>query len=81
MLKALAGTDWGQDQETDSKHLHGPPILAPLIKPSLWDSLQSLQNTDLRIAIGSYNMAAPNHLHRETKYLLLREHSIRISNQ
>ena len=90
VLKALAGTDWGQDQETiintykattRSVLEYGSPIWAPHIKPSLWEPLQSVQNTALRIATGSYNMAAPDHLHRETKVLPLREHSIMTSKQ
>lgn len=47
--KILAGSYWDQDQETMTNTYkaatleYGSPILAPVIKPSLWESLQSVQ--------------------------------------
>ena len=90
VLKALAGTEWGCDKETmtntyktigRSQLEYGAPIWSPLIKESLMDSLQTVQNNALRIATGSFKMAAMDHLHRETKVLPVKVHTQMITKQ
>ena len=90
VLKALAGTDWGQDTETITNTYkatcrsileYGSPIWSPDIKPTLWNTLQNVQNSALRVATGCHQMAAIEHLHRETKVLPLKEHGRMMTQQ
>ena len=59
VLKALAGTDWGQEKETITNTYkatcrsvleYGSPIWSLAIKPTLWNNLQNVQNAGLRVA-------------------------------
>ena len=90
ILKCLAGTDWGQDQETmvmtykaviRSILEYAAPIWDPIISDSGWAKLQTVQNQALRIATGCYINASQSHLHQETKVLPIREHSAMITKQ
>ncbi|KAF2359541.1 hypothetical protein FHG87_009713, partial [Trinorchestia longiramus] len=73
ILKALAGSSWGQQKETiiltykaliNSIVTYTAPIWFPNASPSSIAKLQTIQNTALRIASGSHKMASTSHLHR-----------------
>ena len=90
LLKAVAGTDWGQSKElliTTYKAIgrsileYAVPIWSPIISTTSWKRLQSVQNQALRVATGCLAMAPIEHLHRETKVLPLKEHGEMITNQ
>ena len=90
VLKALAGTDWGQSKEiiTNTYKAIGrsileydSPIWSPSIKETHWQRLQRVQNSAPRIATGCFTMASEEHIHRETKVLPLREHGKMITQQ
>ena len=83
ILKALAGTTWGQQKETlitTYKSLIRPlltyanPIWFPNSSPSAIQKLQVLQNSALRIATGCVRASAISHLHAETQVLPVRDH-------
>ena len=90
VLKALAGTSWGQDKETmlityksicRSILEYATPIWSPQISDTNWYKLQVIQNKALRIATGCYLKASPDHLHQECKILPVREHCEMITKQ
>jgi len=90
IIKSLAGTTWGQDQETliityksvcRSALEYAAPIWAPAISDTNWSKLQSIQNQALRVATGCLAMSGIDHLHQETKVLPLRIHSNMITKQ
>ena len=74
ILKALAGTSWGQDIETmkityksicRSILEYATPICSPSISDTNWEKLQVNQNKALRITTGYYHKTSPSHLHQE----------------
>ena len=78
ILKALAGTNWGQQKETlivtyraliRSIITYAAPIWYPNASASAIEKLQVLQNSALRVATGCHRMAPINHLHREALML------------
>jgi hypothetical protein len=90
ILKALAGTSWGQDKETivmtyksicRSTLEYASPIWTPSISDSNWGKLQRVQNSALRIATGCHNMAHWSHLHQECKVLPVRNHCEMVTKQ
>ena len=90
ILKNLAGTDWGQDKKTlvntyksigRSVLEYGCPIWSPIISPTHWQNLQTIQNQALRIATGCLKMSHQDHLHQETKVLPLQPHAQLITKQ
>ena len=90
ILKALAGTTWGQQSETiaityksivRSIFLHAAPIWYPNTSPSNIAKLQVIQNQALRIATGCVKMTPIGHLHTETKTLPVNDHLSLISTQ
>ena len=90
ILKALAGTAWGQEKEvinstykaiTRSVLEYAVPIWGPAISDTNWERLQAIQNQGLRVASGCFKMAAVDHLHQETKILPLRTHSEMLNKQ
>ncbi|KAH7714343.1 Protein H25P06.5 [Aphelenchoides avenae] len=75
ILRALAGTSWGQQKETllTTYKAVGRPILnyaAPVWTPLLSDTgfkrLQIAQNAALRTATGCLAMSSIDHLHQGT---------------
>ena len=83
ILKALAGVNWGQSKEVLLLTYRAliKPVLsyaAPIWYPNASDSaistLQSIQNSALRIATGSLRMASVPHLHQEAKALEVGPH-------
>ena len=78
VMKALAGTNWGQQKETlvlTFKALiwsvvsYAAPVWFPNISNHYIQKLQAVQNTNLRIATGSHKRASQDHLHSESKVL------------
>ena len=83
VLKALAGTSWGQDKETlsitykaliRSKMDFGAPVWVPNVKKTPLRRLQSIQNAGLRIVSGCIKMTSEEHLHTEAKMLSVSAH-------
>ena len=90
ILKALAGSSWGQDMETltitfksvvRSTLEYATPVWNPIISESRWEDLQRVQNQALRVATGCYLKSDIDHLHVETKVLPLRQHSTMLTKQ
>ena len=90
ILKALAGSSWGQDKETliitykaigRSVLEYGAPIWSPIISDSSWNRLQTVQNQALRTATGCLAMSSIPHLHRECKMLPVKEHCVLLTKQ
>ena len=78
VLKALAGTNWGDAKEDlllTYKALGGSiidyaaPIFSPNLKPTHVKKLQTMQNHCLRVVTGSHLAASMEHLHHETMTL------------
>ena len=83
ILKALAGSSWGQHKETltltfksiiRSLYTYAAPIWFPNSSPSSIAKLQRTQNTALRIASGSHQISSIPHLHQETKVIPVFDH-------
>ena len=76
ILKALAGTSWGQQKET---------LLMTYIHHQLcrtnYRKIKCTQNEALRIATGCHKMSSIDHLHTEAEMLKVREHSELLSAQ
>ena len=84
ILKALAGTTWGQQKETltltykaISRSIadYAIPIWAASTKKTGFDKRQTSQNTALRIATGCHKMPAVDHLHQEINVLPITNHA------
>ena len=90
ILKALAGTTWGQQKETmiitfksliRSIFTYASPIWFPNSSASSINKLQSIQNSALRIATGCVKMSNIDHLHTETQVLPVKDHLSLLSTQ
>ena len=90
MVKALAGTSWGQDKETllltykvlvKTKLDYAAPVWSPNAKPSSLKRLQTIQNSGLRVVTGSHKLASEDHLHAETKVLPVPDHLAMLNSQ
>ena len=90
VIKALAGSSWGQDKETmlityksliRSNLDYAAPIWSPNVKPTPLDRLQCIQNASLRVVTGCHKMASEAHLHAETYMLPVSDHLRMISAQ
>ena len=78
VLKALAGTNWGQQKETlpitykalgRSIANYAAPVWSTNASESNIGKIQHAQNEALRIITGSHTMSSIHHLHIETKML------------
>ena len=83
VLKALAGTDWGnfpEDMLLTYKSLaasiidYAAPIYAPNLKPTHMRKLPVMQNHCLRVMTGCHAAASMEHLHHETHMLPVKDH-------
>ena len=90
ILKALAGTTFGQSQETlllTYKMLVRPlfgfgcPVWFPNASDTSIKKLQVVQNKALRTVTGCHMMTPIQHLHTETKELLVKDHLELLSSQ
>ena len=82
IMRALAGSSWGQQKETlvltykcliKSLYLYAAPIWFPNAANSAIDKLQVVQNAALRISCGATKMSSIDHLHQETQVLPVRD--------
>ena len=90
ILKALAGTTWGQQKETlintfkatiRSLFTYASPIWSLHASNTSIAKLQTVQNAALRVATGSVKASAQDHLHAETRVLPVREHLSLLAHQ
>ena len=90
IVKALAGTTWGQDTETllitykalvKSTLDYAAPIWSTNAKPSPLSKLQNPQNAGLRAVTGCHKIASQTHLHAETQMLPVADHVRMLSAQ
>jgi hypothetical protein len=90
ILRALAGTDWGQQKETllvtfkaigRSITNYGAPIWSPVASDTSVKKLQVAQNNALRVATGCHRMSSIHHLHQETDVLPVQQHCSMLAAQ
>ena len=90
ILKALAGTSWGQDKETllmtynalgKSIANYAAPVWSTNASDTSFKKIQTAQNTALRIATGAHKMASIDHLHQEALTMQIKPHSELLSAQ
>ena len=90
MLKAMAGTSWGQQKETQlmtykavgrSIINYAAPVWSTNLRDTNYRNIQYTQYEALRIATGCHNISIVNHLHVEAEMLKVREHSELLSAQ
>ena len=90
MLKALAGSSWGQDKETllltynalgKSIASYAAPVWSTNAIDSSFKKIQTAQNAALRTATGIHKMASIDHLHQESLTLRVNDHSDMLSAQ
>ena len=84
MLKALAGSSWGQEKETllltynalgKSIASYIAPVSSTNASDSRFKKIQTAQNVALRTATGAHNMASIDHLHQESLTLKVNDNS------
>ena len=90
ILKALAGTSWGQKKETllmtykavgRSIINYAAPVWSPNLHDTNYRKIPYTQNEALRIATGCHMMSSIDHLHTEAEMLKGKEHSELLSAQ
>ena len=90
MMKALAGSSWGQDKETllmtynalgKSIANYAAPVWSTNASDSSFKKIQTAQNAALRTATGAHKMASIDHLHQESLTLRVKDHSDMLSAQ
>ena len=88
MLKALAGSSWGQDKETLlltynalRKYIasYAALVWSTIASDSSFKKIQTVQEVALRTATEAYKMASIDHLHQESLTLRVKDHSDRFS--
>ena len=84
ILKALAGTSWGQKKETllmtykavgRSIINYAAPVWITNLRDTNYRKIQFTQNEALWISTGCHNMSSVDHLHAEANMLKVKEHS------
>ena len=82
-LKALAGTSWGQQEETllmtykavgRSIINYAAPVWSTNLRDTNYRKIQYTQNEALRISTGFHKMSSVEHLHAEANVLKVRKH-------
>ena len=90
MLKALAGSSWGQDKKTllmtynalgKSIANYAAPVWRSNTSDSSFKKIQTAQNTVLRTATGAHKMASIDHLYQESLTLRVKDQSDMLSAQ
>ena len=87
VLKALAGTNWGQQNETLLMTLgrsianYAAPVWSINASETNIGKIQRAQNEALRIITGSHKMSSIDHIHSETKLLQVEDHLNLLSAQ
>ena len=90
VLKALAGTNWGQKNETllmtykalgRSIANYAAPVWSTNASESNIGKILHAQNEALRIITGSHKTSSIDHLHSETKMLQVEDHLNLLSAQ
>ena len=90
VLKALAGTNWGQQKETllmtykalgRSIANYAAPVWIINASETNIGKIQRAQNEALRIITGSHKMSSIDHIHSETKMLQVEDHLNLLSAQ
>ncbi len=90
VLLALTGSNWGKDKETivntfkaigQSVINYCCPIWTPALSDTTWKEIQVAQNAALRAATGCHIMSRPDHLHQETKVMMVKDHCEMLSKQ
>ena len=84
ILKAFAGTSWGQQKETllmtykavgRSIINYAAPVWSTNLRDTNYINIKYTQNAALRFATGCRKMSSVDHLHIEAEILKVREHS------
>ena len=90
MLKALAGSSWGQEKETllltynalgKSIASYAAPVWSTNASDSSNKKIQTAQNAALRTATGAHKMVSIDHLHQESLTLKVKDLSDMLSAQ
>ena len=90
VLKALAGTNWGQQKETllltyralgRSIANYAAPVWSTNASDTSLEKIQRTHSEALRIITGSHKMSCIDHLHSDTKMLLVKDHLNLLSAQ
>ena len=90
ILKALAGTSWGQQKETllmtykavgCSIANYAAPVWSTNASNTSMEKIQVAQNEALRISTGAHKMSSIDHLHCEAQMLKVTEHPDLLSAQ
>ena len=90
MLKALAGSSWGQDKETlplpynalgKSIASYAAPVWSTNACDSSFKKIQTAQNAALRTATEAHKMTSIDHVHQESLTLRVKDHSDMLSVQ
>ena len=90
VLKALSGTNWEKQKETlllTYKALgisitnYAAPVWSTNTSDTSLEKIQRTQNEALRTIAGFHKMSSIDHLHSETKMLLVKDHLILLSAQ
>ena len=90
ILKALAGTSWGQQKETllmtykavgRSIADYAAPVWSTDASNASMEKIQVAQSEALRISTGAHKMSSIDHLHCEAQMLKVTEHSDLLSAQ
>ena len=90
VLKVLVGTNWGQQKETllliykafgRSIDNYAAPVWSINASDTSLEKIQLTQNDALRIITGSHKLSSIDHLHSETKMLLVKDYLNLLSAQ
>ena len=90
MLKAMAGSSWGQEKETllltynalvKFIASYAAPVWSINASDSSFKKTQTAQNAALRTATGANKMASIDHLHQESLTLKVKDHLDMLSAQ
>ena len=90
MLKALAGSSWGQDKETllltynalgKSIASYAAPVWSTNASDSSFKKIQTAQNAALWTATRAHKMASIDHLHQESLTLRVKDYADMLSAQ